>query len=139
MTDTDQNNEPSLPTGYEKHGKHYNEQDLWQKFRDLPKSAAAQVMEKALLLRELLLDGGTPLWVRGSIIGVLGYFILPIDMLPDPLPGVGFVDDLAALTLVVSLCLENSLITDKVRERALKRMPACLQPEITEVVEQTDE
>jgi uncharacterized membrane protein YkvA (DUF1232 family) len=125
MTDTDQNNEPSLPEDYEEHGKHYNEQELWQKFRELPKNAAAQVMEKALLLRELLFNGSTPLWVRASIVGVLGYLILPLDLIPDPIPGVGFVDDVAAMALILASL--DSLVTEDIRRRALKRMPAALR------------
>lgn len=130
MTDIDQNNEPTLPADYEEHGKHYNEQDLWQKFRALPKNAAAQVMEKALLLRELLLSGSTPLWVRGSIVGVLGYLILPIDLIPDPIPGIGFVDDVAAMVMVLG-CLD-AFLTEDIRQRALRRMPAALRKEAEE-------
>ncbi len=76
-----------LPEDIEKHGRHYNEHDLWKKFKSLPEGVVGQVMEKALLLRELLLDKATPLWVRGSILGALGYLIMPIDLIPDFVPG----------------------------------------------------
>lgn len=130
MTDTNENLAPSLPTGHEEHAEHYNEPDLWQKLRNLPKDATAQVVEKALLLRELLLDGRTPLWVRGSIVGVLGYLILPLDLIPDPLPGIGFVDDVAAMALVLSSL--DAFVTEDIRRRARKRMPAALREEAEE-------
>lgn len=35
------------------------------------------------------------------IIGALGYFILPLDLIPDFAAGVGFTDDLGALGLAL--------------------------------------
>jgi len=37
----------------------------------------------------------------GSIHGALGYLILPIDVVPDFVPVVGYVDDLGALMLAI--------------------------------------
>ena len=36
--------------------------------------------------------------VGATIVGASGYFILPIDLIPDVAIGVGFVDDLAVIT-----------------------------------------
>jgi uncharacterized membrane protein YkvA (DUF1232 family) len=36
------------------------------------------------------------------IIGALGYFILPLDLIPDAIPTAGFTDDLAALGAIIS-------------------------------------
>jgi len=51
-----------------------------------------------------MLDGRTPLWVKGTVAAALAYFILPIDALPDFLPILGMSDDAgviaAALTAV---------------------------------------
>lgn len=38
---------------------------------------------------------------KALIIGALGYFILPVDLVPDLIPGVGFADDAAALLVVI--------------------------------------
>ncbi|WP_353957785.1 DUF1232 domain-containing protein [Peribacillus sp. NJ4] len=38
----------------------------------------------------------TPVWSKSVIIGALGYLILPIDLIPDLLPG-GYTDDLSGL------------------------------------------
>ena len=40
---------------------------------------------------------------KGLIIGALGYLILPIDLIPDSIPGVGFTDDLAVLASVIHI------------------------------------
>lgn len=53
-----------------------------------------------------MLDGKTPLWVKGTVAAALAYFILPIDAMPDLLPIVGLGDDAsviaAALTAVTA-------------------------------------
>ena len=50
------------------------------------------------------LDPATPHRVRGTLLAALAYFVLPTDMIPDFLVGVGFGDDatvlLAAITMV---------------------------------------
>ncbi|WLS06846.1 YkvA family protein [Shinella sumterensis] len=44
------------------------------------------------------LDPRTPLRVRGTLLGALAYFVMPIDVVPDFLAVVGFTDDIAVLT-----------------------------------------
>ncbi len=46
-------------------------------------------------------DPATPGWVRAILLGALAYFILPADMIPDLLPGVGFTDDATVLLAAV--------------------------------------
>ena len=46
-------------------------------------------------------DPATPGWVRAILVGALAYFILPADMIPDLLPGVGFTDDATVLLAAV--------------------------------------
>jgi len=42
-------------------------------------------------------DRETPLHVKAVLLGALAYFILPADMVPDVLAGLGFTDDAAVL------------------------------------------
>jgi uncharacterized membrane protein YkvA (DUF1232 family) len=44
-----------------------------------------------------VLDRRTPLAVRATLIGALAYFVLPFDLIPDVLAGIGFTDDAAVL------------------------------------------
>ncbi len=55
------------------------------------------MIEKALVLYYCLRDEDTPAWAKTVIIGSLGYFIVPLDLIPDFTPGVGYADDLGAL------------------------------------------
>lgn len=49
------------------------------------------------------LDPATPMRVRGMLLAALAYFILPVDLIPDMILGLGFADDAALLTAVVGL------------------------------------
>lgn len=48
-------------------------------------------------------DPETPVRVRGMLLAALAYFILPADFIPDVFTGLGFADDAALLTAVLSL------------------------------------
>ena len=43
----------------------------------------------------------TPVWAKTMIIGALGYFISPIDLIPDFIPIAGYTDDLTALVAAI--------------------------------------
>jgi uncharacterized membrane protein YkvA (DUF1232 family) len=49
------------------------------------------------------MDRETPLRVRGILLAALGYFVLPIDAVPDVLAVIGFTDDIAVLTTAFAL------------------------------------
>lgn len=55
------------------------------------------------------LDPETPLRVRGTLLGALAYFILPIDVVPDFILGVGFTDDAAVIAMAVRLVSQHIL------------------------------
>src|SRR3954470_17897257 len=50
------------------------------------------------------------------ILGVLGYFILPIDLIADILPAVGLADDIVIIMKAVSVIYSS--ITDEMKEEA---------------------
>jgi uncharacterized membrane protein YkvA (DUF1232 family) len=43
----------------------------------------------------------TPAPLKALIVGAIGYIILPVDLIPDMLPVVGYTDDLASAAGVV--------------------------------------
>ena len=77
--------------------KHYSESSLWRKLGAFAAAAGKQVVEKVLIVYEVLKDSETPGWAKAVIVGALGYFISPIDVIPDFIPVVGFTDDFSAL------------------------------------------
>jgi uncharacterized membrane protein YkvA (DUF1232 family) len=48
-------------------------------------------------------DAQTPLKVKGILLAALAYFIMPFDLVPDLILGLGFTDDMAVLMTAVSL------------------------------------
>jgi uncharacterized membrane protein YkvA (DUF1232 family) len=62
----------------------------------------------------------TPIWAKRIIIGVLGYFISPIDALPDLTPILGYTDDLGVLSF--GLVTIAAYVNDEVRITARKKL-----------------
>ena len=52
--------------------------------------------------------------------GALAYFISPIDAIPDPIPVIGFTDDLGVLIGAVATIAMH--ITPKEKKKAKKKM-----------------
>lgn len=109
---------------YDSCSVNYSDEDFWTKLRHIPSSAGRVLLLKALLLRELLTSPGVPVWVRGAILGVLGYLILPLDAVPDVLPVVGYADDVAAMTALLGQ-LEH-LVSDSLRRQAEEHLTRLL-------------
>jgi uncharacterized membrane protein YkvA (DUF1232 family) len=72
------------------------------------------------------LDSNTPLRVRGMLFAALAYFIMPADLVPDLILGLGFADDMALLTAVIGMVAGNITPTHRAAAaRALgKELPA---------------
>jgi len=77
--------------------KEYSEENFWNKVKNYAVKAGKSVIVQALTLYYTLQDKDTPKWAKAIIIGALGYFIFPLDAIPDITPVVGYSDDLGAL------------------------------------------
>ena len=54
-------------------------------------------MEDVVASYYCAIDSETPAATRGILIAALAYFVLPVDIIPDMLLGIGFTDDIAVL------------------------------------------
>ncbi len=81
--------------------KYYSNEKFWDKLKKVAKKAGASVVYAVLLLYYTLQKPEVPKKTKAIIIGALGYFILPVDLLPDMMLGVGFTDDLGALGIAL--------------------------------------
>ena len=77
--------------------RQYDETSFWRKVRRFAFAAGRSVVDKALVLYFCMRDPDTPKWAKAVILGALGYFILPLDAIPDLLPGIGFTDDMGVM------------------------------------------
>lgn len=87
---------PELPTEQAKPDA-YSEDSFWKKLSRYALIAGEELVFKVLCMYYALVDPDTPKSAKLIIMGALGYFILPLDAIPDFLPGVGYADDLSAI------------------------------------------
>lgn len=73
--------------------------------RNKPKvvaGAAGAVVNSLGSLISALDNPATPTKMKALIIGAIGYILLPLDLIPDVMPAVGYTDDLASAAGVVA-------------------------------------
>ena len=81
----------------------YSEDSLWQKITAFAAIAGREIIKRVLILYYCWCDPETPPQAKVIILGALGYFIAPLDAIPDLMAGVGFSDDLGALGAALSM------------------------------------
>lgn len=105
----------------EKYGTYYSDNRLWKKIERVAKKVGVTVLLPVFTLYYMLQDDKVSLQHKAYIVGALGYFILPIDLIPDGiLPVIGFTDDIAVMTLVLKLVKDS--ITPEIKARANQRV-----------------
>ncbi|MDH3194952.1 MAG: YkvA family protein [Hyphomicrobiales bacterium] len=77
-------------------------------------------MDEVVAAYFAMLDPQTPARPRLILIGALAYFVLPFDLVPDIIFGVGFLDD--ASILAAAIASVRSSITDDHREAARRAL-----------------
>ena len=82
--------------------REYSEDSLWKKVAAFAARAGREIIEKVLVLYYCFQDPDTPAWAKIIIVAALGYFIAPLDAIPDVMPGVGFSDDLGAVAVALA-------------------------------------
>lgn len=100
--------------------KDYSEDGFWNKVKNFAKAAGSEVIEKVLQLYYTMQLPATPIWAKTVIVGALGYFISPIDAIPDAIPVVGYADDLGVM--VAALAMVSTYVTDEVKAKAKAKL-----------------
>ena len=114
-----ENNEFSN-TNNNEYSKEYGESSFWDKVKKFAVKAGSDVIYAALKLYYALQSTETPAWAKAVILGALGYFIAPIDGIPDMVSVVGFADDLGVL--VAALASVSLYVDDNVKQKAKNKM-----------------
>ena len=100
----------------EKYEKDYSEKKLWEKIRDTVHVAGLKLLNQALILYYVAQSPNCPTKIKAGIFGALGYFISPLDLIPDPAPVVGYTDD--ALVIAAAIAMAQMYITDDIKKQA---------------------
>ncbi len=99
-----------------KYRRFFTAEGFVSRLRKLARRFGVQATYSFLLLYYAFRRKETPPWARNIIIGVLGYFLAPLDALPDFTPVVGFTDDLGLLAFGLSTVA--AYIDSEVRQKA---------------------
>ncbi|EOX4451032.1 MULTISPECIES: YkvA family protein [Vibrio] len=79
-----------------------DEKNFWRKMKGSVKKAGEEIAVMGIKSWLAMADSNTSVRHKAILGGALAYFVLPTDMVPDVLAGVGFTDDMAALTLAAN-------------------------------------
>ena len=119
MDRNESNEERNLPlrqleeaTSY---SKYYDDKRFWRKVRRIAQKVGGSVLKPVLLLFYMMKSDSVSLKDKAYIVGALGYFVLPIDIVPDFLAVLGYTDDLAVITLLIKYLKDN--ITPEIEMR----------------------
>ena len=97
--------------------KHFSEASFADKLREVGKLLGRNILLPVLKAYYVLQSPTTKASEKAMLIGALGYFILPVDFLPDFLAGlIGFGDDLMVVSYVLAKVHNN--ITPEIEEKA---------------------
>ena len=113
-------NEEEFEKNLEAASKNFSDEKFWDKLKKFGKKAGSSVVYAVLLLYFTLQKPEVPVKAKTIIIGALGYFILPFDLIPDVAVGVGYTDDLGALG--VALFQVAIYIDDDIKNRAKEKL-----------------
>lgn len=107
-------------TEVEKYGKDYSDEGLWGKIKDTAKKAGANLIYEVLQLYYVAKNPNVPMKIRAAIVAPLGYFISPVDLIPDFAPVVGYSDDAAVIAMAIAFA--HAYIDDEIRQQAKEQL-----------------
>ncbi len=73
---------------------------FWDKLRKT--LGRVPFVEDAVAAYYCATDGKTPLYVKAVLMGALAYFIVPSDVIPDFIVGIGYTDDASVLAAAIA-------------------------------------
>lgn len=105
------------PKDYEDYADHYSDEKLGRKISKYLGKAKQKVIYAVLVLYYSIPHLSPA--KKAIVFGALGYFIFPIDAIPDIIPIGGFADDLTALTAAV-IAIKDSVSKDDIEKASEK-------------------
>ena len=104
----------------EEYKKEYNEKNFLDKLKKVLKIIGVKGVYMLLILYNTLQRKDIPPKEKSIIIGALGYFLLPLDALPDITPIVGYSDDIFALGMAILKVMP--FIDDEIKKKSKEQI-----------------
>ena len=111
----------------EKYQRAYSEKAFEGKLTRFAKKLGREGLRQALQMFYVLRRKDLPGKTRALILGSLGYFILPIDIVPDFIPLLGIGDDLSLIAY--AFLASRQYVDAEVRAKAEAKLQKWLGPE----------
>ena len=105
---------------YSKYKSSYTEENLQTKLKKYGKKIGTNTTYYILLLYQMIVSNVVPLADKAIIIAALGYFISPLDVIPDIIIGTGFIDDVSVMLIALRQVVKN--ITPEIKQQAKERL-----------------
>ena len=86
----------------------------------MAKKIGLKTTSYALILYYVLQKKEVPLADKMLITGCLGYFILPLDLVPDLIPAMGYSDDVVGMLFAIKRCM--NYVDDEIKENVSNRL-----------------
>ncbi|GEN53669.1 YkvA family protein [Halobacillus faecis] len=107
---------------------YFSEKEYGEKLRTYSSRIGTKIVYYSLLLYYAFKSPDTPKKAKLTIAGALGYLILPVDVIPDFIPVVGFTDDSAVIIYAVYQVISH--IDEHVKEQAQARLVKLFNGEV---------
>lgn len=98
----------------------FSDEGFKSKMKRIGKKMGGKLLYNVYVLYYVLKSRDVPVRIKAEIIGALGYVIVPLDLIPDFIPVVGFADDLAAITFAVQQA--HAQITPGIQQKAEQKV-----------------
>ena len=93
---------------------------FWKKLSKYAKRLGVKTVYTILLLFYAYKRKDTPSWAKNIVLGTLGYFLSPIDAIPDLSPIIGYTDDVGVLSF--GLVTIAAYINDEVKANSRNKL-----------------
>ena len=123
---------------FDKYREFFSENRLFRKLKQYARNAGIKTVYTVLLLFYAYRRKETPAWAKRIILGAIGYFISPIDAIPDLTPLIGYTDDLSILSfgLVTIACFINKEVKIKAKTKLKDWFGAYDEEELADIDKQ---
>ena len=132
--ESEQPNFKTPPEDIEKYEKHFSKEQFIEKIKKTAKDVGIKGIYLALILYYTVDSPTISLKDKIIIYSCLGYFICPIDIIPDFFPFMGFIDDVAILTWCFYKVKVN--VTEAIKEKAKTKLTTWFDEYDPQIIEQ---